>query len=131
MIKNQAGARIKKCSSRQVCLVKFYFGGLTPTPGLQSPPHQMGVYALRIGEGGSIQKMLLKVSLHSKILFLGESLQFGPVGSTPPNRGICFENWVGARKQKWLLWVGLLSKILLFGAYPNLVSSLPKGGVCF
>ena len=46
--KNWAGPANKSCSSGLVCLVKFYLWGLTPTRGLEGPPHKKGVYALRI-----------------------------------------------------------------------------------
>ena len=43
----------------------------------------------------------------------------GPTGSTPPNGGICFENWEGACKQKLLLRVRLFGKIKFFGLTPS------------
>jgi hypothetical protein len=68
---------------------------------------------------GSKQKLLLRVGLHGKILFLGAHSNLGPPGSTPPKGGICFENWAGASKQKLLLGVGLNGKKIFFRAHLN------------
>jgi hypothetical protein len=57
-----------------------------------------------------------------------------PAGSTPPNGGICNENWVGlASKSCSVGWVCLVN-FYLWGAHPNprpAGSTPPNGGVCF
>jgi hypothetical protein len=50
-LNNLAGASKQKLLLGWVCIAKLYFGGLTSPCGLQGPPHQMGVLALRIGRG--------------------------------------------------------------------------------
>jgi hypothetical protein len=83
--------------------------------------------------GASKQKLLLRVGLLNKILFVGAHPNPEPAGSTLPRGGICFENWAGASKQKLLLRLGLPCKILFVGAHLNprpAGSTQQKGGIC-
>jgi len=69
--------------------------------------------------GGQKQKLILGVGLPQKFLFVRAHPNPWPTGSTPPNGGICFENWEGACKQKFLLRVCLSGKIKFFGLTPS------------
>ncbi len=114
------GPANKKCSSGWVCSVKFYLWGFTPTPGPQGPPCQMRVYALRILRGPANKSCSSGWVCMVKFYLWGAHPNPWPAGSTPPNKGICIENWEKASKQKLLFGVGLPGKILFVGGSPQL-----------
>jgi hypothetical protein len=114
------GPANKSCLSGWVCLVNFICGGLTPTPGPQGPLNKMRVFALIILRGPTNKSCFSGWVCLVKFYLWGAHLNPWPAGSTPPNEGICIENWEEASKQKLLLGVGLLGKILFVGGSPQL-----------
>ncbi len=74
-VKNWAGAANYSCSLGWVCLVKFYFWGAHPNlgPALSTLPN--GGVCFENWAGASKQKLLLRVGLYIKILFVGCSPQ--------------------------------------------------------
>jgi hypothetical protein len=108
-------------------------GELTPTAGPQGPHYRKGVFAMRIGRGPANKSCSSGWVCHVKFNLWGAHPNSRPAGSTPSNGGICNEKSVGASKQKLLLGVGLLGKILFVEAHPNPrpAGSTPQnGGVC-
>jgi hypothetical protein len=111
------GPANKSCSSGWVC-PKFFWGGFTQNWGPQGPLHQVGVFALIIGRGLAKKSYSSRWVCLVKFYLWGAHPNPGPAGSTPPNRGICVDNFARASKQKLLLGVGLLGKILFVGGSP-------------
>ncbi len=93
----------------------------------------MGVFELIILWGPANKSCSLGLVCLVKFYLWGALLNPGPIGSTPPNGGICIDNFVWASKQNLLLGVGLPGKILFVGAHSNLWpagSNPTKGGIC-
>ncbi len=74
---------------------------------------------LRIGRGPANKSCSSGWVCHVNFYLWGAHTNQGPAGSTPPNGGICIENWEEASKQKLTLRVGLTGKILFVGAHSN------------
>ncbi len=99
-VKNWVGASKQKWFVGGVCLVNFFFGASPLTRGPEGPPNQMGVYALRIGRGPANKSCSSGWVCHVKFYFWGAHPNLGPAGSTPPNGGICVDNFAGGQQTK-------------------------------
>ncbi len=119
-IENWAGASKQNLLLRVGLPCEILFSGGSPqTWGPQGPLHQMGVFALIILRGPATKSSSSGWVCPVKFYFRGAHPNPGPVGSTPPNRGICADNFAGASKQKLLLGVGFPSKFLFVGGSPQ------------
>jgi hypothetical protein len=83
-LNNLAVASKQKLLFGWVCIAKLYFGGLTSTWGLQGPPHQMGVLALRIGRGPTNKSCSWQWVYKAKFYFWGFTSPLSPQGSPSP-----------------------------------------------
>ncbi len=97
----------------------LFSGGSPQTSGPQGPLHQMGVFALIILRGPATKSSSSGWVCTVKFYLWGAHPNPGPVGSTPPNSGICADNFAGDSEQKLLLGVGFPNKILFVGGSPQ------------